>query len=99
MTGHEPHAPSTTEHDAVLDRVTDIVTRLLRLQDVGAPGSSDDLWDLGMDSLGSVAIMAAVEDEFELEFPDALLVRSTFESIDAIARHTLVVLADGGSDL
>jgi acyl carrier protein len=46
---------------------------------------STDLYRAGMTSYASVALMIALENEFELEFPDAMLSRSVFESIDSIA--------------
>ena len=46
---------------------------------------STDLYRAGMTSYASVALMIALENEFGLEFPDAMLSRSVFESIDSIA--------------
>ncbi|MCW3039340.1 MAG: putative acyl carrier protein [Solirubrobacterales bacterium] len=43
-----------------------------------------DLFEAGMSSHASVQVMLAVEDAFDVEFPDELLRRSTFASIDAI---------------
>ena len=45
----------------------------------------DDLFQAGMSSHASVNVMLALEDRFDIEFPDAMLKRSAFESIDAIA--------------
>jgi acyl carrier protein len=47
-------------------------------------GDSQDLYESGLTSHASVNVMLALEDEFDLEFPDALLRKSTFESIAAI---------------
>jgi len=47
--------------------------------------SSSDLYRAGMTSYASVVLMIALENEFELEFPDAMLNRDVFESIDSIA--------------
>lgn len=44
----------------------------------------DDLYRAGLTSHASVNVMLALEDAFDIEFPDALLRKSTFESIDAI---------------
>jgi acyl carrier protein len=44
-----------------------------------------NLYQAGMTSYASVVLMIALENEFELEFPDGMLSRSVFESIDAIA--------------
>ena len=44
----------------------------------------DDLFQAGMSSHASVNVMLALEDRFDIEFPDAMLKRSAFESIEAI---------------
>ncbi|HEY3960428.1 MAG TPA: acyl carrier protein [Solirubrobacteraceae bacterium] len=44
-----------------------------------------DLYQAGMTSHASVNVMLALEDRFDVEFPDYMLKRSVFESIDAIA--------------
>lgn len=44
-----------------------------------------DLYDSGLTSHASVNVMIALEDEFDVEFPDTMLQKSTFGSIDAIA--------------
>ena len=46
---------------------------------------SMDLYQAGMTSYASVTLMIALENEFELEFPDGMLSRNVFESIDSIA--------------
>ena len=43
-----------------------------------------DLYAAGMTSHASVNVMLAVEDAFDIEFPDALLTKSTFCSIGSI---------------
>ena len=45
----------------------------------------DDLYLAGMTSHASVGVMLALEAAFDVEFPDRMLKRSVFESIDAIA--------------
>jgi len=42
------------------------------------------LYDAGMTSLASVRLMLALEDEFGIEFPDNMLRREVFESVDSI---------------
>jgi acyl carrier protein len=46
---------------------------------------ASDLYRAGMTSYASVVLMIALENEFEVEFPDAMLSRDVFESIDSIA--------------
>lgn len=43
-----------------------------------------DLFELGMTSHASVDVMLALEEEFDVEFPDEMLRKSTFESVNAI---------------
>jgi acyl carrier protein len=44
-----------------------------------------DLFQAGMSSHASVNVMLALEDAFDLEFPDQMLKRSVFESVSGIA--------------
>ena len=44
-----------------------------------------DLYQAGMTSHASVNVMLALEDAFDIEFPDSMLKRSVFESIASIA--------------
>jgi acyl carrier protein len=53
--------------------------------DVDGLAVDADLYQAGMTSHASVNVMLALEDRFDLEFPDHMLKRSVFESISAIA--------------
>jgi acyl carrier protein len=44
-----------------------------------------DLYQAGMSSHASVSVMLALEEAFDVEFPDHMLKRSVFESVAAIA--------------
>ena len=50
-----------------------------------------DLFDAGMTSHASVNVMLALEEEFDFEFPESMLKKSTFESIAAIRAGVLEV--------
>ena len=52
--------------------------------DVGTLRDEDDLYQAGLTSHASVNVMLALEDEFDIEFPESMLRRSTFESVAAI---------------
>ncbi len=52
--------------------------------DAGSLGTGEDLYAAGLTSHASVNVMLALEDEFDIEFPDRLLRKSTFSSISAI---------------
>jgi acyl carrier protein len=45
-----------------------------------------DLYAAGLSSFASVQVMLGIEDAFDVEFPDNLLNRKSFPSIDAITR-------------
>ncbi len=53
----------------------------------GVDGLDDgaDLFQAGMSSHASVNLMLALEDAFDVEFPDSMLKRSVFESVTSIA--------------
>jgi acyl carrier protein len=53
--------------------------------DVDSLSDDDDLFNAGMTSHASVNLMLALEDAFDIEFPDRMLTRSVFESIASIA--------------
>jgi acyl carrier protein len=54
--------------------------------DVWQLGDDANLYEAGMTSHASVNLMLALEDRFDVEFPDEMLTRKSFESIDAIRR-------------
>jgi acyl carrier protein len=67
------------------DQIRKILAEHARLPvDVDTLADDDDLFQAGMTSHASVNVMLALEDAFDQEFPDAMLRRSSFESIAAI---------------
>jgi acyl carrier protein len=67
------------------DEIRSIISNHGRLPtDVSELGTDDDLYQAGMTSHASVNVMLALEDHFDLEFPDRMLKRSVFESIASI---------------
>lgn len=53
----------------------------------------DDLYDLGMTSFASVQLMLALEEAFDIEFPEHMLNRKTFQSIAMIDRSVSELVA------
>ncbi|HXR14341.1 MAG TPA: acyl carrier protein [Solirubrobacteraceae bacterium] len=53
--------------------------------DVDTLSDDTDLFASGMTSHASVSLMLALEDAFDLEFPDRMLTRAVFESIASIS--------------
>jgi acyl carrier protein len=70
--------------------MTDAIRQILREHgrlpvDPGTLADDADLYQAGMTSHAGVNVMLAVEDVFDIEFPDELLTRASFESIAAMA--------------
>ena len=57
--------------------------------DVATIRDEDDLYQAGMTSHASVNVMLALEDAFDIEFSEAMLKKSTFESIASIRAGVL----------
>jgi acyl carrier protein len=69
----------------VEDDIRSVLAAHARLDvDVTSLSAGDDLYRSGLTSHGSVNIMLALEDKFNVEFPAQMLRKSTFESIRAI---------------
>lgn len=51
---------------------------------IGQVGGDEDLFGVGLTSLATVSLLIAIEEEFGIEVPDALLKRETFRSIDVL---------------
>ena len=67
------------------EAIRTVVAEHARLRvDVSTLADGDDLYEAGMTSHASVNVMLGIEDAFDVEFPDAMLKRSVFESIAAI---------------
>ena len=52
--------------------------------DIAAVQDDANLYEVGMTSHASVNLMLALEDHFDVEFPDEMLTRSAFQSISSI---------------
>ena len=69
----------------MIDDVRRILQDHARLaQDPGSLDPQADLYEAGMTSHASVSVMLALEDAFDIEFPDEMLKPSVFASIAAI---------------
>jgi acyl carrier protein len=54
-----------------------------------------DLYRAGMTSHATVSVMIALEDELDIEFPQALLKRSTFQSVASIRSAVAEAVSSG----
>ena len=70
----------------MLDTIRDLLREHGRLPlDVATLHGDQDLYTAGLTSFAAVQLMLAIEDRFEIEFPERMLNRRSFASIDAIA--------------
>ena len=68
------------------DQIREILATHGRLSiDVSRLQNDSDLYEVGLTSLITVNLLLAIEDHFDVEFPDELLSRRTFRSIGALA--------------
>jgi phosphopantetheine--protein transferase-like protein len=77
-----PKPMDTTVHEEIRRVIADHAR--LAVDPAGLTGDAD-LYAAGMTSHASVNVMLALEDAFDLEFPDRMLKRDVFESVDRIA--------------
>jgi acyl carrier protein len=76
------------------DKIREILATHARLAVTTTSLAQDaDLYASGMSSQASVSVMLALEDAFDIEFPDRMLTRSVFTSIASI-RAALLELQD-----
>lgn len=68
------------------DRIRSILAAYGKMPvDPRALADDDDLHERGLTSHASVNVMLAIEDEFDIEFPDELLQKSTFSTVSNLA--------------
>lgn len=80
----------------MVERVRQIIREHGRLPaDLDKLDDEADLYQAGMTSHASVNVMLALESEFDIEFPDAMLKRTVFQSVRSIsdALETLGIAA------
>lgn len=80
---------STAELGKFVEQAESEIRKVLRQhgrlnQDAEALDVHADLYQSGMTSHASVNVMLALEGAFDVEFPDHLLKRNVFSSIDSI---------------
>jgi acyl carrier protein len=71
--------------DTIESQIRNVLAEHGRLnKDAQQLGPEDDLYQAGLTSHASVNLMLALEAMFDVEFPDHLLNRSVFSSIESI---------------
>lgn len=61
--------------------------------DVSSLGDDSDLYTTGLTSLATVGLMLALEDRFDIEFPERMLGRGTFRSLASITEAVSELIA------
>ncbi len=76
------------EKSEVNARVRKVIAKILEIDETEIQESSNFVFDLGADSRQSVELVAAFEEEFEIEMPedDALAVQSVGDAVEFIAK-------------
>jgi acyl carrier protein len=78
-------------------KVRDVLRSHARLPvDVDELTDEADLFRAGMTSHASVSVMLALEDSFDLEFPDRMLTRQMFERVSSIRSAISELMAERG---
>jgi acyl carrier protein len=89
-----------------LDQMSDTITRaIVRViaattplsREAVALGEGDDLYEAGLKSLAAVHLMLALEEEFGIEFPDSVLHRNAFSTIEHIRGIIAPLLVRGSA--
>ncbi len=71
----------------MVERVRQIIQEHGRLPaDLNTLDDDADLYQAGMTSHASVNLMLALEAAFDIEFPDAMLKRTVFQSVSSISQ-------------
>ncbi len=70
---------------AITDAIREVLDSSARLAVQSSTLADDDsLYQQGLTSHAVVNVLMGIEDRFDIEFPDALLRRDTFESVDSL---------------
>ena len=79
----------------MVEKIRDTLRQYARLnRDVSAISEDADLYAFGLTSHATVNLMLGLEDAFQVEFPERMLRRRTFESISNI-RESIEELTSG----
>jgi acyl carrier protein len=81
------------------DRIRDVLAAHGRLAvDVKTLDDDDDLYVAGLTSHASVNVMLALEDSYDVEFPEQLLRKTTFSTVSSIRSAVDGLVSAGVSD-
>jgi acyl carrier protein len=80
------------KNHALVEKVKQIIAEQLGVEEAEVTPSSSFIDDLGADSLDTVELVMALEENFDLEIPDeaAEKIRTVQDAIDYIEKHSKV---------
>jgi acyl carrier protein len=78
--------------NAIVEKVKQIISEQLGVEEAEVTSSASFVDDLGADSLDTVELVMALEEAFDLEIPDdaAEKIRTVQDAIDYIEKHSKV---------
>jgi acyl carrier protein len=80
------------KNKALVEKVKQIIAEQLGVEEAEVTPSSSFIDDLGADSLDTVELVMALEENFDLEIPDeaAEKIRTVQDAVDYIEKHSKV---------
>ena len=82
------------------DQIRALVAQHARLLvDAGTLSPDSDLYEAGLTSLATVNLMLAIEERFDVEFPDRMLGRKTFGSIRSLTEAVRSLAGDAPASI
>lgn len=80
--------------EQIKERVRKTVSELTEIDQDKLLKDNDDLFFHGMSSRASVALMFGLESEFDIEFPESMLHRENFKSVDCISKAIAEIITN-----
>ena len=77
----------------IQEKTLEIINNAIEAAEISVDHSSDDLSQLGMDSITFIRIVVAVEETFGIEVPDEYLLMTEMNTVDKIINVITETLA------
>lgn len=78
-------SPARSDDELVIEEIRQVIEDHGHLPvDVAGLSAHANLYEAGLSSAASVDVMLALENHFDIEFPDRMLTRSVFASLSSI---------------
>lgn len=77
-----------------ISAIRSIVVAESHLLNADILSATTNLNDAGMTSLARMNVMLALEDHYQIQFPDEMLTQKTFENVETLAKAVSKLLRD-----